>query len=151
MPKKVIYLAGAINGCSDSECKDWREAAKRHLEPQFETLDPMRRDYRGREDDCVNEIVEGDLVDIGCSHLILASCPKPSWGTAMEIFYSARSLGTPVVAMMPLDVAVSPWLRYHTLQIVHSLDEAIAFIRAYYAPKAQYASAFFGREYLGAS
>jgi hypothetical protein len=41
-----VYLCGPINGCTDSECIDWRAAAKKRLS---DTIDPMRRDYRGRE------------------------------------------------------------------------------------------------------
>lgn len=45
-----VYLCGPINGCTDDQCKNWREAAKQVLS---DTVDPMRRDYRGREDDCM--------------------------------------------------------------------------------------------------
>jgi hypothetical protein len=55
----LVYLAGAINGCTDDECKDWRELVKSIIGVE-KTLDPMRRDYRGVELDCINEIVEGD-------------------------------------------------------------------------------------------
>jgi nucleoside 2-deoxyribosyltransferase len=150
MPKKIIYLAGAINGCKDKECKDWRNAAKAQLEPQFETLDPMRRDYRGREDENVKELVNGDLNDLVVCDMVLASCPKASWGTGMEIFYAAHELGKPVVIMVPENGPVSPWLRYHSLLETYGLDEAISFIKAYYTPKALYANTYFGREQMKA-
>jgi hypothetical protein len=50
------YLCGGINELSDSACCDWRAVAKSLL--RTETLDPMRRDYRGREGDFTNEIIE---------------------------------------------------------------------------------------------
>ena len=56
---KTLYLCGGINGLSDSDCTDWREFCKKQLEHTHKILDPMRRDYRGREDQCVNEIVIG--------------------------------------------------------------------------------------------
>ena len=46
-----IYLAGPINGCSDSEAITWRqwfkEESLRDIEVDF--IDPMKRDYRGKE------------------------------------------------------------------------------------------------------
>lgn len=74
-----IYLCGPINGCTDEECKDWREAAKKRFP---ETIDPMRRDYRGRETECVNEIVELDKLDVNDCDVMLVNNPKPSVGTS---------------------------------------------------------------------
>lgn len=121
----IVYLCGGIHGLSDSECKDWREYAKSRLSW---TLDPMRRDYRGREFQNVTAIVQGDLIDIDESSVVLALCPRPSWGTAMEIFY-AHSIGRPVFAVVLPEHPVSPWLRYHAT-ICTSLDEAIERIKA---------------------
>lgn len=106
-----VYLCGGINGLTDSECKDWRELAKQLLAP-VETLDPMRRDYRGAEADNVADIVRGDLRDISDCWVVLAMCERPSWGTAMEIFY-AHMIGRPVIAVVGPG-EISPWLVYHT-------------------------------------
>lgn len=118
---KVVYLCGPINDCTDDECTTWREKAKKHLP---KTLDPMRRDYRGREADCVEEIVEADVEDILNSDILLAFCPKPSVGTSMEIFF-AHSLGMPVVTVVPEGASWSPWLTYHTTYPVRTLDLAL--------------------------
>jgi nucleoside 2-deoxyribosyltransferase len=115
------YLCGGINGLSDSACHDWREVAKSLL--RTETLNPMRRDYRGREGDFTNEIVDGDINDIKNSQFILVNATKPSWGTAMEIAY-ARRFGIPVVAFVGIG-PVSPWLAYHCTSIHTSLERAI--------------------------
>lgn len=117
----TVYLCGGINGLSDADAKDWREDAKLRLPL---TLDPMRRDYRGREAECVAEIVIGDLKDIADSDVVLAMCNRPSWGTAMEIYHAAIIVGIPVYTVVPLDVAVSPWLSHHSA-IFTSLDSAI--------------------------
>ena len=82
-----VYLAGPINGCTDVECKDWRESVKSVL-GEASTLDPMRRDYRGREEECVNEIVELDKKDIDEATHLLVNYPHPSTGTDMEIYYA---------------------------------------------------------------
>jgi hypothetical protein len=114
-----VYLCGPINGCTDAECNDWRSYAKSRLP---DTLDPMRRDYRGREVESVNEIVELDKRDVAASDVILANCPKPSVGTSMEIFLAWQQ-GKIVVAVA--QEPVSPWLRYHSTKIVPTIKEAI--------------------------
>lgn len=124
----VVYLCGGINGLSDADCKNWRESAKERL---VKTIDPMRRDYRGKEAANVREIVDGDLFDINASTCVLAMCTQPSWGTAMEIFYAHRR-GTPVFAVIPPG-PVSPWLEHHCDRTFITLDEAIdAIISRFY-------------------
>lgn len=121
--KKTIYLCGAINGCTDEECRDWREYVK-SLWPG-ECLDPMRRDYRGREHECAAEIIEGDEADIAASDGVLVSADKPSWGTAMEIRMAFSELGKPVVVVCPPDMRLSPWLIGHSNQVVHSYEAGV--------------------------
>lgn len=121
----TVYLCGGINGLSDSDCRDWREFAKAELSTP--TLDPMRRDYRGREDESVTEIVIGDLADINACEIVLVNATKPSWGTAMELFYAASKAKT-VVAWVKPGVPVSPWLRYFCREIHESLEDAIGSI-----------------------
>ena len=120
----VIYLCGGINGLSDADCRDWREVAKSLL--TGETLDPMRRDYRGREDESVDAIVREDLEDIHASFYVLVNATRPSWGTAMEIAY-AYTMRRPIVAFVG-EAPVSPWLRYHCGAIFKTLEEATAHI-----------------------
>lgn len=122
MSAPVVYLAGAINGCTDAEANDWRSAFKEGYDGP--TLDPMRRDYRGREAECVDEIVELDKVDIDECEVFIANCPKPSWGTAMEIFYAWEKL-KPVIIIHDVAVPISPWVRYHSDAIVHSIADAV--------------------------
>lgn len=131
--KKTVYLCGGINGLSDADCRDWREFAKAHL--QTGILDPMRRDYRGVEDQHWDDIVRGDLEDIDASDVVLVNATRPSWGTAMEVFY-AHSKDKMVVAWVGHDGVsrgVSPWLRYHSDAILLSLEDAIEAINAHAA------------------
>lgn len=119
----TVYLCGGINGLSDHECRTWREVARARLEYHgHTTLDPMRRDYRGKEDESVSAIVLGDLEDIGASDVVLVNATRPSWGTAMEIVY-AHLAGKRIVAGVG-DGPVSPWLRYHC-EIATTLQGAI--------------------------
>lgn len=115
----LVYLCGPINGCTDAECNDWRSYAKSRLP---DTLDPMRRDYRGREAESVNEIVELDKIDVDECDAVIANCPMPSVGTSMEVFY-AWQLGKPIAVVAP--EPVSPWLRYHSTKVFATIKEAI--------------------------
>lgn len=115
-----IYLCGPIAGCTDEECKDWREAAKKQFK---DTIDPMRRDYRGREDDCVDEIVELDKKDIDDSDALLVNHPKPSVGTSMEVLY-AWERNKLIVVVVPKGSSISPWMIYHSTFIVETFEEA---------------------------
>ena len=106
---------------------DWREYAKRTL-PY--TLDPMARDYRGRELEpgIAAEIVENDKKDIEDCHAILVYYDKPSVGTSMEVLY-AHQLGKRVVLVNASDKPLSPWLTYHCTNIYTSLDLAISALK----------------------
>ena len=124
MKNKKIYLCGPINGCTDEECNDWRTFIKNRFK---NTIDPMRRDYRGRELESVNEIVQIDKIDVLNSDIIIASCPKPSVGTSMEIFFGWEN-NKLVVAVVPDGTAISPWLKYHSTTIVNSFEKACDWI-----------------------
>ncbi len=122
-----VYLAGPINGCTDEQCKVWRDYIKTQLP---DTLDPMRRDYRGKEDESVNEIVEGDKLDINQCDIVLVNFPSPSAGTCMEMLY-AWERHKYIVVVVPKDAKISPWVRYHATLITDSFDGAVNNIKQY--------------------
>ena len=119
--QKMIYLAGPINGCSDSEAKDWRE----HLKLQFVCCDPMKRDYRGKEKSNYREIVELDKRDILSCNLMVVMYTKPSVGTSMEVLFAWMN-GIPVLTINDSRSELSPWLTYHSTCVVETLGEAIS-------------------------
>ena len=121
MSKQTVYLCGGINALSDSDARDWREAAKELLGQRFQILDPMRRDYRGQEAVAWRQIVRGDLTDIALSDILLINASRPSWGTGMEMPY-ARMLGKTNLAFGAGEKP-SPWLVYHATLYV-DLEEA---------------------------
>jgi nucleoside 2-deoxyribosyltransferase len=132
----AIYLAGPINGCTDDEANGWRQGFIERLAGKgFVFLDPMVRDYRGREDECVAEIVEGDKGDIDACDTFLAYCWQTSWGTGMEILY-AWETGKHVLLVIPEGVRISPWQRYHSHQICWTLAEAAAVLGSTEVPGA---------------
>ena len=126
MRGQKVYLCGAINGCTDNEAMGWRRNATLLLADNgFQAVDPMARDYRGKEDQNWQAIVEGDLEDIRSVGSLLVNAERASWGTAMEI-HAAWTMGLQVVAFVPSGKPVSPWLRYHTRDnIAPNLDAAV--------------------------
>lgn len=120
----TVYLAGPIQGMTDLECKVWRQEARVPLERRgCVVIDPLDRDYRGREDEHAEEIVDGDKDAIEQCDLLLVNACQPSWGTAMEVIYT-KSIGKDVVAFTDCE-AISPWLRCHTTAIYRTLNDAI--------------------------
>jgi hypothetical protein len=63
----TVYLGGPINGRTDAECKDWRAMVTEALAGRMNVRDPMVRDYRGKEDESVEAIVEQDKNDMRAS------------------------------------------------------------------------------------
>lgn len=122
-----VYLCGPIAGCTDEECKGWRERAKAVL---HNTLDPMDRDYRGREAECYREVVELDKLDINQSEALLVNFPRPSVGTCMEILYAWEHQKI-IILVVPKDIKLSPWLLYHATKIFNSFADAIEYLKQY--------------------
>jgi hypothetical protein len=131
---RTVYLCGGINGLSDSDATDWRKAATDQLSSRYRILDPMRRDYRGREATNVKEIVDGDLDDIRASDILLVNAVRPSWGTGMELFYAASIPPVPPILKIKLVVTVcpvdspSPWLVYFSDVVFKTFQEGIAYL-----------------------
>jgi len=131
-PKK-IYLCGPISACVPDEKKDWRTRAKERLAGRFILLDPLRRNFRDRELESANEIVEFDLQDVRDADIILVNYSKPSIGTAMEIFNASHDLGKFVIAFSPLSFGeCSPWMVRFTTKILSGLDAALEYIERHF-------------------
>jgi nucleoside 2-deoxyribosyltransferase len=127
---KKIYLCGPINGRSDDDCKNWREWFKKQA--TFQYIDPMRRDYRGKETELICEIVLLDKLDIQQSDALIVYYDKPSVGTSMEVFY-ADSLKKPIVLINASgDENLSPWLIYHATIIVTDPQAAYQTLRRWF-------------------
>ena len=122
---KLVYLSGAMLGCTDAECRDWREFARRNL--NCATLDPMIRDYRSRPMDGMRDMVENDKADIDRCDAILVNFIKPSVGTSMEVLYGWER-GKNVILVAPPETGVSPWLVYHSHQLFQKMEDAVKYI-----------------------
>ena len=126
-----VYLGGPIFGRTDSDCKDWRMTATEELSAVANTIDPMRRDYRGKTHlpGMDTEIVELDKKDIDESDVLLVYYDKPSVGTSMEILYAYNRLKYIVIVNASGQDVVSPWLTYHASAMFDNLDEALEHLK----------------------
>lgn len=131
--KRRIYLSGPIMDEEHTVARTWREVAKDRLADHFVLLDPMRRNFKDREVDSANEIVEFDLQDVREADILLVNYNKPSIGTAMEVFFAAHDLGKFIVAFSPFQFRdCSPWMVRYCTKILPSLDESIKYIREHF-------------------
>ena len=127
--RKKIYLSGPIMDEHEGEARKWREVAKGLLQNHFMILDPMRRNFKDREVDSANEIVEFDLQDVRDADILLVNYNKASIGTSMEVFYAAHNLGKFVISFSPFGFKdCSPWMVRFSTKILGSLEESTQYI-----------------------
>jgi hypothetical protein len=124
MKGKTVYLCGPIHGRTDAECITWRQTFRAIWDG--EVLDPIRRDYRGREYEDPHGLVHSDLADVRAADALIVYYDKPSVGTSMEVFYASHILGKPVVLVNRSYDIIPVWMLYHADQIVGSLTHARA-------------------------
>ena len=133
---RKIYLCGPIMDEHEGIAREWRDTANKALGRHFTMLDPMRRNFKDREVDSANEIVDFDLQDVREADIILVNYNKPSIGTAMEVFYAAHNLGKFVVAFSPFDYKdCNPWMVKFCTKILPSLEIAITYIEEHFVAK----------------
>ena len=132
-PTKKIYLCGPIMDEVEGRAREWRQVAHKKLGQQFVILDPMRRNFKDREVDSANEIVEFDLQDVRDADIVLVNYNKPSIGTAMEVFYASHNLNKFVVGFSPFSFQdCSPWMVRFCTKILPSLESAITYIQEHF-------------------
>ena len=127
--KKKIYLCGPIMDEAPGQACEWRREADDRLKEHFTILNPMRRNFKDREVDSANEIVEFDLQDVRDADLLLVNYTKPSIGTSMEVFFASHDLGKFVVAFSHFGYKdCNPWMVKFCTKIKPSLNDAIEYI-----------------------
>ena len=128
-----IYLCGPIMDEHEGEARAWREEAIARLSDSFTLLDPMRRNFKDREVDSANEIVEFDLQDIRDADIILVNYCKNSIGTSMEVFFAAHDLGKFVVGFSPYSYKdCNPWMVKFCTKILPTLDDSLNYIQEHF-------------------
>jgi nucleoside 2-deoxyribosyltransferase len=131
--KRRIYLCGPIMDEYEGHARAWRERAKELLGHDFVLLDPMRRNFKDREVDSANEIVEFDLQDIRDADIVLVNYNKNSIGTSMEVFYASHDLKKFVVAFTPFSFKdSSPWMVRFCTKLLPELESACAYIKEHF-------------------
>lgn len=131
--KKKIYLCGPIMDETEGAAREWRGKAKKLLGKHFTLLDPMRRNFKDREVDSANEIVEFDLQDVRDADIVLVCYSKNSIGTSMEVFYASHNLKKFVVAFSPFSFKdSSPWMVRFCTKILPDLDGACRYIKEHF-------------------
>ncbi len=122
----------------EGEAVSWRNKAKQELGSHFVIFDPMRRNFKDREVDSANEIVEFDLQDVRNADLLLVNYTKPSIGTAMEVFYAAHDLGKFIIAFSHFRYEeCSPWMVKYCTKILPSFQNAIEYINFHFISDSQ--------------
>jgi len=135
---KTAYLSGPIMDEHEGVARKWREIAKALLAPHFRLLNPMRRNFRDKEVDSANEIVEFDLQDVRDADIVLVNYCKPSIGTSMEVFYGSHDLGKFVVAFSPFSYKdCSPWMVRYCTKILPNLETACKYLNTHFIDIAQ--------------
>ncbi len=132
--RKTIYLCGPIMDETPGHAGEWRQSAHSLLNADFRLLDPMRRNFKDREVDSANEIVEFDLQDVRDADILLVNYSKPSIGTAMEVFYAGHVLHKFVIAFSPFDFQnCNPWMVKYCTKILPTLEDAARYIREHFS------------------
>jgi nucleoside 2-deoxyribosyltransferase len=132
--KKTIYLSGPIMDEHAGVARQWRQVARSLLEGSFDILDPMRRNFKDREVDSANEIVEFDLQDVRDCDILLVNYSKASIGTSMEVFFGSHHLGKFVVAFSPFEFKdCSPWMVRFCTKILPGLEQACDYLVTHFA------------------
>lgn len=133
MPRRKIYLCGPIMDESEGKAREWRQFASKHLGKHFTILDPMRRNFKDREVDSANEIVEFDLQDVRDADIVLVNYNKASVGTSMEVFFASHVLQKFVIGFSPFSFQdCSPWMVRFCTKILPSLESATAYINEHF-------------------
>lgn len=137
MQKRLtVYLSGPIMDEHAGQAREWRKRAKALLGKHFDILDPMRRNFRDREVDSSNEIVEFDLQDVTTADIILVNYNRPSIGTSMEVFHASHNLRKFVVTFSPLSFKdCSPWMIRYSTKILPSLEKACEYTITHFVAK----------------
>jgi nucleoside 2-deoxyribosyltransferase len=120
----------------EGQAREWRNKAKQLLKGHFEILDPMRRNFKDREVDSANEIVEFDLQDVKNADILMVNYNRASIGTSMEVFHASHNLGKFVVSFSPLEFKdCSPWMVKYSTKILPTLEKGCEYIITHFVER----------------
>jgi hypothetical protein len=121
---RKIALEGPINGCTDSECKNWRNDVVARFLGVYDFHNPIDFDCRGREKELESKLVAYDTAGIAASEIVLVMASTPSWGTAMAV-QMAWAMHKHIIVIYGDEKPISPWLNNRASVVVQTLEEAM--------------------------
>jgi len=127
--KIVIYLAGPMHNCNNSQMNNWRQKAKNYFKDYdyVKFLDPVEK-----EEINMKGAVEGDKEMIKKSTVVIANCWKFSVGTMMEIIYAWEN-GIPVyVISKKKGIRENWWMIYHSKLVMKEAWRVFSYVRQDY-------------------
>jgi len=128
-PNQVVYLAGPISGCNESQIHAWRDRIQHDFGNEFAFLDPSAPDHLlGEDSRGASEIVRRDEAAIRRADGVLANMWKESIGTTLGIAY-ARTKGVPVVIADPNHLQ-SRMLAHYADAVENRVRQAMKALRA---------------------
>lgn len=148
--KPLVYLAGPITGVSYGATTNWREHVAAEIDPQIQTLSPMRhKEYLAGETSIASAyeqhpmssakgITSRDRFDCMRADAVLVNllgASKVSIGTVMEVAW-ADSARKQIVLVIAKDdqVHLHPMLTESCGYIVDNLEEAISIVERVLLP-----------------
>lgn len=131
MIASAIYLTGSTIETGETVAgiaePDWRSIAMTKLQLYgLKVVNPLQLTWSAGElDDGLERRVRHSLDLIDQSDALLANLLRPSYGTAMEIFYAhRRGKAVTVVGQSPF----SPWVLSHSQARFHDIDRALDYL-----------------------
>jgi nucleoside 2-deoxyribosyltransferase len=124
MRRRFVYLAGAI--WQEPDPLTWRRHAAQILPDGWAAIDPNATEM---ELDKAQSIIRDDLSNILRCDAVLAKVERPSWGTAMELFF-AQQHRIPVIGWGDAKLPLSPWLDFTLHSHVIKLESAMRILEA---------------------
>lgn len=124
---KSVYLAGAITGTDPDYHLGWRNYVTKILSKKYIVLNPLHQaQYDGNNGEA---IIKNDLRMIAECDVLLVNGNRPSWGTAMEMFF-AYQLHKLIFVVIDTskDMEISPWLVHHVNVLFTTMDQAINYL-----------------------
>ena len=131
--KKLVYLAGPIEKCSDKEISQWRLECSNAFLENIITINPYRAESDSDSSETKKRILMKNYMDTKSCDLILAYLPKeindrrPSYGTVFEIAWG-YSLQKPVIIVSDDDEVHNHPLLATAGALFYNFTDAIDYI-----------------------
>lgn len=131
-----VYLAGAMEGLTQSQMSEWRFQAARALKRVgVSCLDPCRRAafHQQHDSNLSRRVVKMDLQDISKCEVILINLldrgPGKCWGTIAEMAHSHTK--NKIIITLIEEGYRHPFVEFYSTEIHHTMEDVIKAIIEY--------------------